>query len=86
MRLLDAKQRYQGTFDEWPAEILDILFIQYPPPQMLPKLLAFLFGNGAPCPLASQLHHVCNAYSANDTDTIYKTYEEWDKNPFGRHI
>jgi hypothetical protein len=52
MRLVDAAQRYLGTFDEWPADILDILFIQYPLPRMLRKLLAFLFGNGAPCCLA----------------------------------
>jgi hypothetical protein len=87
MRLLDAAQRYLDTFDEWPADILDILFIQYPPPRMLRKLLAFLFGNGAPCSLASQLYYVCNTYSsADDTETIFKTYEEWDNNPLGRHI
>jgi hypothetical protein len=87
MRLLDAAQRYLGTFDEWPADILDTFFIQYPPPQMLEKLLAFLFGNGAPCSPTSQLYHACNMYSsADDTEAIYKTYEEWDKNSFGRHI
>jgi hypothetical protein len=24
--------------------------------------------------------------SSDDTETIYKTYEEWEENPFGRHI
>jgi hypothetical protein len=57
------------------------------PRLMQRKLLAFFFGNGAPCPIASQLFHACNMHSnADDTATIYKTYEEWEKTPFGRHM
>jgi hypothetical protein len=87
MCLLNAVQRYLGSFVEWPAEIQDILFIQYPPPRMLRKLVAFFFGNGAPCPLASKLFHACNIHSSvDDTETIYKTYKEWEKNAFDRHL
>jgi hypothetical protein len=85
--LLNAVHRYLGGFGDWPAEILHVLFVDYPPPRMMRRLLAFPYGNGAPCPLASQLFHACNTHSsAVDTETFYSTYEEWENNHFGRHM
>jgi hypothetical protein len=85
--LLNSVERYLGSFDEWPAEILRILFIQLPSRRMLRKLLAFFYGNGTPCPLASQLYHACNNHSTSEeADIIYRTYEDWDKTQFARHM
>jgi hypothetical protein len=85
--LLQAAERYLGNFIDWPADILELLFIHYPTPKQMRKFLAFFYGNGAPCPLVSQLFHACNSHStANDTQTIYDTYEKWEKNQTGRHI
>jgi hypothetical protein len=84
---LQAVERYLGNFNDWPADILELLFIHYPTPSQMQKLLAFFYGNGAPCPFASQLFHACNTHStAADNQIIYDTYEEWDKNQMGKHI
>jgi hypothetical protein len=85
--LIWAVERYLGNFSEWPAEILELLFVQYPPPRMMRKLLAFFYGNGAPCSLVSQLFHACNKHSTvEDPNTIYSTYAEWGTDPMARHI
>jgi hypothetical protein len=85
--LIKAVERYLGNFNEWPTDILELLFVQYPPPRSMRKLLAFFYGNGAPRSLVSQLFHACNKHStAQDTTAIYSTYEEWDKYPMARRI
>jgi hypothetical protein len=84
--LIKAVERYLGNFNEWPSDILELLFVRCPPPKSMRKLLAF-YGKEAPRSLVSQLFHACNKHStAQDTDTIYSTYEEWDKYPMAYRI
>jgi hypothetical protein len=79
--LLTTVERYLGSMDEWPLTILETLFVENPPPRILKMLVAFFYGNGAPCPLASQLYNACNDNSAEDTQTFYDYYALWDRSP-----
>jgi hypothetical protein len=76
MTLLTAVERHLGSRDEWPSTVLETLFVENPPPGILKMLVAFFYGNGAPCPLVSQLYRACNDNpSAEDTQTFYNNYD-----------
>jgi hypothetical protein len=68
MTLLTVVERHLSSMDMCPSAVLETLFVENPPPRILKMLVAFFYGNGAPCPLVSQLYHACNDNSsAEDT-------------------
>jgi hypothetical protein len=83
--ILNAVKRFLGSFDEWPAEILDILIIQHPSLRMLRKVFPFSYGNGARALwLRSFFMHVTCIRLRTITPST--KHEEMEKTPFGRHM
>jgi len=76
-----------GSIENWPSTILEYLFFEIPNLHALEDLIAFFYGNGIPCPMASQLYHVCNTKTtASVTEHIDKTYSFWDSCTFEVHL
>jgi len=87
MSLIRAAENILGSIENWPSTILEYLFCEIPILSAMEELTAFFYGNGIPCPMASQLYHACNTKStASVTDHIYETYSFWDSCMFERHL
>jgi len=74
MSLIRAAENIIGSIENWPSTVLEYLFCEIPNLHALEDLIAFFYGNGIPCPMASQLHHACNTKTASVTEDIYKTF------------
>jgi len=87
MTLITAAENIIGPIENWPSHILEYLFCEIPNPDALKELTAFFYGNGVPCPMASQLCHACNPKTtATVTDYLYKKYSDWDCSMFETHL
>ena len=63
MHLLDTMIDRLGPFEEWPTYILQHLFIDHLTPTRSPglmKVIAFLYGNGAPLKMAYTFYIACS--------------------------
>jgi len=87
MPLIAAAENILGSVESWPSRILEYLFCETPNLEALDELIAFFYGNGILCPMASQLYHVCNTKTtALATEHIYATYSYWDSCTEEEHL
>ena len=75
MTLITAVENITGPIESWPSHVLEYLFGEIPNVDAMVELIAFFYGNGIPCPMASQLYHVWDPLSSAEVNEhIYKTY------------
>jgi hypothetical protein len=85
--LISLVEARVGSFATWPRVILQLLFNFPPTTFSVTSLTAFVYGNGLPCSMATQLVHACNDESTDQLiQQIYALYDEWTHSPYVRHL
>jgi len=75
MSLITAAENIIGPIENWPSRILEYLFCEIPNIDAMVEVIAFFYGNGIPCSMASQLYHACNTETdVSVTEHMYKTF------------
>jgi hypothetical protein len=81
--LMEYLEGRLGTLDLWPSYILQHIFHDRPSPvasHKLKKVVAFFYGNGVPCFIASRFYCVSNetvSRSAVVSRFVDETFHEW---------
>jgi len=87
MSLILAVEGIIGSIENWPTHILEYLFCENPDLAALESLIAFIYGNGIPCPMACQFYHACNSRAtASVTEQFHTTYSFWESCTYEVHL
>jgi hypothetical protein len=82
MNLVEALECHFGPINDWPSDILEYLFTNYPTminaAYKLKRVVAFFYGNCIPIDLVCQFFHACDGMTSRQiTQVFHECYHKW---------
>ena len=87
MFLLQALESFLGDTGQWPATILNHLFIDAPTKELVKKISAFFYDINVSFHIASYFYEICSEYTGDYATNIMHTYYFiWRSARYANHL